>query len=115
MSWSSIFGGSTGMWGSIFSGVASYAGAKSKGKTDAKTSAADAAAAIALAQTQGFESRKTSGFEKELEYYYKQLDNKNKRTALDSYGVFSKLGQFAPPGYQLPAAPVVPTKPTPGA
>ena len=110
--------GGTSIWGDVFKavlgGVVSYAGAKSKKKSDVESAKLDAELAIKLAGIQGMEGRKTSAFERELEYYYKQLDNKNKRIALDTYGAFSKLGTFAPAGYKLPAAPVVPAMPKPG-
>jgi len=104
-------GGSSGSgwWGAILSGVSSYASSRSASKGKNK----DSKDAIKLVGLQGLEARKTSAFERELDNYYKQKDNLEKRNALDTYGSFSKLSTYAPAGYTLPAKPVVPTKPSP--
>lgn len=118
LSGASSSGGSSGIWGDVFKsvlgGISSYAGAKSSGKQAEKMSKLEAETALKIAQIQGLEARKKTAFEKDLEYYYKQQDNRNKRLALDSYGAFSKLSTFAPQGFTLPAVPVVPPKPAVG-
>lgn len=120
MAWTDWFSsgsssGGSSIWGDIFKGVLGGLSATAAGKRKTKDLKFSAEQAIALAMTQGLEGRKTSAFERDLEYYYKRLDNKNKRIALDSYGAFSKLGTFAPSTYVQPAVPTVPTKPVPGA
>jgi hypothetical protein len=48
------------------------------------------------AEEQGKQQRKTLDFTASLEDYYKQLDKRRKRTALDTYGQFSLLDRWAP-------------------
>lgn len=109
MSW--LSGGWGDVFKSVLGGLGSYATARSKEKSDTRLSKLEAETAIKIAEIQGLEARKKSQFEKDLEYYYKQQDNRNKRIALDTYGAFSKLGTYAPAGYVQPAIPVVPPKP----
>lgn len=119
MAWySNLFGGDSsssggsgsGWWGAILAGVSAYSSSRSaeKGqKNDSKTQKE-------IVGLQGLEARRTSAFEKDLDYYYKQKDKLDKRRALDTYGSFSKLGTYAPNDYTLPALPVVPNKPNSG-
>lgn len=95
--------GGTNWWGIALAGLGAAASGRASDKENDKN----------IART-GAEQRRSLAFEKDLDYYYKQLDNRNKRLALDkSYHPFSTMGSWAPQGYQDPAVPVVPTKPKP--
>lgn len=107
-------GSSSGAWGDIFKAVLGGVSAYSSSRSADKTSKNNTKDQIKLLGLQGIEARKTTQFEKELERYYSQLDKRDKRVALDTYGAFSKLGTYAPNNYTLPAVPVVPTKPVAG-
>jgi len=103
-------GSGTNWWGAILSGISSY----SQSRSDSKGRKNDTKAQKEIVGLQGLEARRTSAFEKDLDYYYKQKDKLDKRRALDTYGSFSKLGTYAPDDYTLPALPVVPNKPNAG-
>ena len=105
--WGSFFGnllegftgdGSDGnIWGQILAGgINGFASAK-LGEKEIKA--------------MGQEQRKTSAFEAELLDYYKQKDKGRKRAALDTYGQFSTIKNWAP-NYTPSPAVQVPTKPT---
>jgi hypothetical protein len=117
MAWySSFLGGSGSSGGSgsgfdwsglILAGVSAYSQSRSssnQSKNDAKTQKE-------IVGLQGAEARRTMDFEKSLDRYYSQMDKRDKRLALDTYGSFSRLRDYAPAGYTLPAVPVVPDKP----
>lgn len=115
MSWlSSLFGGgssggSSGInWGdAIIAGIGAYSSSRSSDKNNKNNSKLNKE----LVGLQGIEARKTTEFERALDYYYQQKDKLVKREALDTYGAFSRLSDYAPAGFALPAKPVVPTQP----
>lgn len=122
--WSSLFGSggdssSSGSgWGNFFSGlVDGYSGDGSDGNIWGQILAggingyANAKLGEKEIKAMGAEKRKSTAFEAELLDYYKQKDKGRKRAALDTYGQFSTIKQWAPD--YTPAPPVqVPTKPT---
>lgn len=116
MAWYSSFLGGSGSGGSssgtdwtglILAGVSAYSQSRSSDKKDKN----DAKTQKEIVGLQGAEARKTLEFEKSLDRYYSQMDKRDKRLALDTYGKFSRLRDYAPTGYTLPAVPVVPDKP----
>lgn len=101
-------GGGTNWWGAAIAGIASYASSRSANKNASKNASKEL-------REGGIEARRTSAFDRDLDYYYEQLDKSNKRKALDSaYHPFSKFASFAPSGYKDPALPTVPSKPNAG-
>lgn len=103
-------GGSSSIWGDLFKGVLSGIGASAGAKADAKSTESQ----LKLA---GLESRKQTAYEAELANYYQERKDYTKaRAALDNYGQFSRVSQFAP-GYKAPpmARDPGPTPPQPKA
>jgi hypothetical protein len=95
--------GGTNWWGVALAGLGAAASGRASDKENSKN----------IGRT-GLEARRTTAFERETDYYYDQLKNRNKRMALDkAYHPFSTFGSWAPSGYQDPALPVVPAKPKP--
>lgn len=98
-------------WSDLLGGVmAGIGGAAAADRAD-DTASQGHEWALALGALKGDQDRRTSLFEKQLEDYYKQKDNYNKRVALDTYGQFSVQNRRSP-GYTKPAAPVVPQMPS---
>jgi hypothetical protein len=104
-----LFGGSgsgsssgSGIFGSLLSGLGGAASAMLSGK--------DLKAGI---EAQGKESRRSLDFEAALKDYYTQEDKRRKRIALDTYGQFSTIKQYAPKYKNTPPV-IVPTKPVAG-
>jgi hypothetical protein len=126
--WSSLFGGSGGSgggssggtnWGSFFGNLLNgFSGNGSDGNIWGQILAggingyASAGLNEKLLETKGKEDRKSTAFEAELVDYYKQQDKARKRAALDTYGQFSTIKNYAPNYTPAPAV-QVPTKPTP--
>lgn len=52
-----------------------------------------------------------SQFEKEQDYYYNQLERKNRVRGLDQFKQFSNIGKFAPGYKTADTTPIVPEKP----
>ena len=95
------------IWGQILAGgINGYANAK-LGEKEIKAMGEEQRKTALLQAEQG---RKTSAFEAELLDYYKQKDKARKRAALDTYGQFSTVKNWAPnytpaPGIQVPTKP----------
>lgn len=113
-----IFGSSGGdSWGNFFSNLINgFSGNGSDGNIWGQILAggingyANAKLGEKEIKAMGQEQRKTSAFEAELLDYYKQKDKARKRVALDTYGQFSTIKNWAPnytpaPGIQVPTKP----------
>ena len=84
-----IWGAAIAAGGAILSGVA----ASKKAKQDAK---AAKETAKELTENDARFSAILSQFNAEQDYYYKQMDRKNKQRGLDQFRQFSTVNQFAP-------------------
>lgn len=89
---------------SILSSLGAGGAAKKAAKTDLKNKKI-------LNEQEGGISRQNSQFNMELEYYYKQLDKKDKMRGLDEFRKFSTVKNFSPNYANTTAAPVLPTAP----
>lgn len=84
--------GSSNIYGDLFKGILSGLGSSAAAKGDLEM-------AKEVTKIKGLEDRKTTAYEAELLDFYKKRDNYNKWRALDQYGQFSRVSQFAP-GYK---------------
>lgn len=95
------------IWGAALAvgGAAISAYGKNKSEKNARKDAK--AATKDEAKYQGILSQ----FEKEQDYYYQQLDRKNRVRGLDQFKQFSQIGRFAPEYKAADTTPIVPEKP----
>lgn len=98
-------------WSDIFSGLMSGIGAAGQASSDKDKAKFDARAAIELVGKQGLEARKTKDFEAQLLDFYERSETmRDRKVALDSYGQFSKIRDYAP-NYVRGPDPAAPVKP----
>jgi hypothetical protein len=95
------------IWGAAIAigGAAISAYGKNKSEKEARKDAK--AATKDEAKYQGILSQ----FEKEQDYYYNQLERKNRVRGLDQFKQFSRIGALAPEYKAADTTPIVPVKP----
>jgi hypothetical protein len=64
-----------------------------------------------MTQAEAMLARENSQFDAEQEYYYQQLEKKEKSRGLDEFRKFSTVQNYAPNYTNTNTGPVVPTKP----
>lgn len=98
-----IWGAAIAVGGAVISGYA-----KSKQEKDARKDAKSDAKAANKDEAKW--SGILSQFEKEQDYYYKQLDRQNKQRGLAEFRKFNTVGGFAPEYQQTNAGITLPTR-----
>lgn len=95
------------IWGAAIAIGGAAISAYGKNKSDKEARKDSKAATKDEAKYSGILSQ----FEKEQDYYYNQLDRKNRVRGLDQFKQFSNIGAFAPGYKAADTTPIVPEKP----